>query len=102
MIKSSARLRGIPFKLTLEQYSEIVSLPCAYANGDIDNLKISVDRKDNYVGYVYENCLPCCMKHNTIKSDVFTYEQMIDLVNRYDVKCSNLNVGAKRRYKDGD
>lgn len=36
-----------------------------------------------------ENSAPCCYRHNMLKSDVLTYEQTIEVSNRYGIECGN-------------
>lgn len=36
-----------------------------------------IDRIENSLGYTKENCIPCCIKCNKIKSDILSYEEMI-------------------------
>lgn len=38
-----------------------------------------LDRKDNTIGYTKENCTVCCGECNRIKSNTFTYEQMLQI-----------------------
>ncbi len=39
----------------------------------------NLDRKDNSLGYTKGNCAVCCWSCNDIKSDRFTYEQMLQI-----------------------
>jgi hypothetical protein len=77
--KASAKNRGIPFGLTFEQYKEIVAQPCIYGN-DRHKRANGVDRKDSSLGYTLDNSAPCCARHNRIKSDLFTYDEMLHIV----------------------
>lgn len=38
-----------------------------------------LDRKNNNLGYIKENLVPCCWECNRLKSDRFTYEEFIQL-----------------------
>jgi hypothetical protein len=93
---SSARLRGLECTLTFEEWRAIVSLPCVYAYALTEDIRSGVDRRDNAQGYTRGNGQPCCARHNEIKSDVFTHEEMADLVIRYGVACGNARGGRKR------
>lgn len=62
--KSSAKKRNKYFNLTIEQFEFIISGKCYYCG---DNEKIGIDRKDNNIGYVLENCVPCCWPCNKFK-----------------------------------
>lgn len=88
------------FSLTFEEYNQIVSSPCVYKTDGSEDFRIGLDRKDNTAGYTLDNSLPSCSLHNAIKSNVFTYEQMIDLVHRYNIKCGSTNAGSKKRRFD--
>ncbi len=93
-----ANKRGLTFDLTFKQWQDIISQSCAYGLSGPE-IRIGIDRKDNILGYTLTNSLPCCARHNEIKSDVFTYEQLIDICARYpDVaRCGNSRAGRKRK-----
>lgn len=38
-----------------------------------------LDRKDNKIGYTFDNCVVCCWECNRLKSDRFTYDEFIQL-----------------------
>lgn len=94
--RRSAERRAIPFELTYEEYAAVVSHPCVYQISAHMANKIGVDRKDNSIGYTRENSLPCCARHNEIKSDVFSYDQMIDIVHRHRIECGDSRAGRKK------
>ena len=79
--RRSAQKRGIEFTLTIDQVADILQRPCVYGSW-IHSLEthVGIDRKDNSVGYLYENCVPCCGRHNVIKGGWFTYNQMLEIV----------------------
>ena len=39
----------------------------------------NIDRKDNRIGYVKENCVPCCGRCNVSRADRFTYEEWLQI-----------------------
>src|SRR5208282_3898216 len=88
-IRKSARQRGITFDLTLEQFEAITARWCVYSIQIESGIRTGADRKDNTRGYSGDNCQPCCYWHNHVKADVFTHEQMLDLVQRYSIRCGN-------------
>lgn len=47
-----------------------------------------VDRRDSSVGYIPDNCLPCCTKCNYMKRD-YTYEEFVTHIKQM---CVNLNL----------
>lgn len=83
--QSGAKSRNLEFDLSKEEYLEIVKQNCYYC-GSKPELKQphrgkgkyvgipvpynGIDRIDSNVGYIKENCLPCCTKCNYMKSDM--------------------------------
>lgn len=75
--RTSAKSRGISFEITKEQAKELFEKPCTYCGKEPretrqKNLAGSyswngIDRVDNKVGYVFENCAPCCSICNMAK-----------------------------------
>jgi hypothetical protein len=99
----TAKRRGIPWLLEYDQWQEITSRRCIYAAktpSDV-HIPVGIDRKDNSVGYTLENSAPCCPRHNEIKSDVFSFEQMLDIVNRYNVPCDYSRRSRKAARQHG-
>lgn len=64
--KHQAKKRGYVFELTIEQFKQLCLEPCHYC-GDFF---VGIDRKDNSIGYVYSNCVPCCKHCNYAKRDM--------------------------------
>jgi hypothetical protein len=84
--KGSAKRRGLSFDLTLEQFRSIVSKPCHYCGGnskDYDDRSKGngVDRKDSSKGYEIGNCVPCCWRCNSMKTDT-PYQEFLDHVEK--------------------
>lgn len=65
-IKSSAKTRKIEYLLTDKEAIEIMTNPCFYCG---DNIPVGIDRIDSNVGYVKDNCVPCCSTCNYMKKD---------------------------------
>lgn len=65
--KASAKNRGIPFNLTLEEFLTFWQGACSYCGDTIAT--IGIDRVDSSIGYTLENCVPCCTMCNYIKLD---------------------------------
>lgn len=89
--------RGLEFTLTESQYAALVSRPCVYAYSPINGpirASIGIDRRDNTVGYTFENSQPCCGRHNRLKGDM-THEQTVDAVQRYQIPCGA--TGGRKR-----
>lgn len=67
--KYGARRRKKEFTLSFEDYSVLISNPCAYCNKSIaDETGVGLDRIDNEGGYVFGNVAPCCSSCNRIRS----------------------------------
>ncbi len=82
--KKSARTRGIEFLLTKADVTTILSQPCGYGSW-VHGLRtpLGIDRKNNSMGYTVENSVPACARHNFMKSDWFTYEEMLGILQLY-------------------
>lgn len=77
--RSKARDRDLCFELSEKQVTYLVSLNCHYCNKPPSNamptwkdeekfIYNGIDRIDNSIGYVLENCVSCCDRCNTAKS----------------------------------
>jgi hypothetical protein len=57
---------------------------CIYCHLNVRNKRsLQVDRKDNRIGYSEENIVLACFRCNRVKSDVFTFEQMLEIAGKY-------------------
>ena len=83
-----AMRRGHAVDITFRQWLYLKSQPCVYIIDD-RKTKSGIDRKDNTKGYVQGNCQPCCYRHNMVKGDWFTHEQMLDVVQRHHIACGD-------------
>lgn len=90
-LKSNAKRCGTEFLLDkLEflvwfQNKEKVCYYCGVSlntNGNRE-AQISVDRKDNGVGYTHANIELSCQRCNTIKGNIFTENEMMEIAERY-------------------
>ncbi len=72
--------RDIEWSLTLEEYTEFIKLPCHYCGGALPKYGTGLDRKNNSIGYVKENVVPCCATRNDTKGAHLTYEEMLMLM----------------------
>jgi hypothetical protein len=70
LCKKGAKKRNLLFCLSLEQFEKITSQVCFYCSKlSKDKTYCGIDRVDNNVGYVLENCIPCCARCNDVKND---------------------------------
>lgn len=96
--KWHAQRRGVVFLLPRERFYQLVTQTCTYGTGNIlSGIKIGVDRKDNFKGYEEGNCVPCCSRHNWLRSNNFSYEEFLDAVKRYPklAACGNRILRTK-------
>lgn len=63
--QNNAKARDREFSLTLEEFSAFWQKPCHFCNEPIST--IGLDRKDNSLGYVVNNVIPCCFQCNFLK-----------------------------------
>lgn len=54
--------------LTQEIIKELIAKPCVYCNGM--NVSMGLDRKDNSLGHLIGNVVPCCLRCNIIKGNM--------------------------------
>jgi hypothetical protein len=92
-LKGSAKARNINFNISesvfIKWYTTQKRL-CVYCKRtEKESIKdrqgkiyrLTIDRKDNNKGYILKNLALCCHKCNEIKSNIFTYEEMISIGN---------------------
>ena len=56
--QTEAKNRGIPFDLSVEEFSSFWQVPCSYCGREIGT--IGIDRIDNSSGYAPNNITSCC------------------------------------------
>lgn len=90
-IKSASK-RNREFKLTREQFQWFLEQDCYYCGIPPTNLyrpkeKVDkflyngIDRVDNSIDYIFENCVPCCKFCNKAKA-TYSLEEFMDWLNR--------------------
>ncbi len=62
-----ATIRYKEFKLTLDEFTEIISKPCYYCNQSNEYNINGIDRVDNNKGYLKDNIVACCFICNRMK-----------------------------------
>jgi hypothetical protein len=84
--KNSAKLRGYSFSLSEYDFLQFTKRNCHYCGREPSNkhytswkitgyyLFNGVDRINNNIGYVKNNCVPCCKNCNMMKRDLTTEE----------------------------
>jgi len=61
---------------------------CVYCDRDVMKktermMNLSIDRKENDLGYTLENICIACNRCNTVKGNVFTYVQMREIAEKF-------------------
>jgi len=71
--KLGAKRRGLIFELTLNEFIELTKNSCFYCGSE----GFGIDRLDNTIGYLKENCVPCCSICNRMKFQ-YSVDDFID------------------------
>ncbi len=90
-LKSNAKKRGTDFnldKLGFLIWFQDNEKVCYYCGIQLNTNgyrgeQLSVDRKDNSIGYEMDNIVLCCQRCNTIKGNIFTADEMAKIANEY-------------------
>lgn len=105
--KSNAAKKSLPWCLSPEQFMQITSQACRYCNAPPSNYYIhrrsdgndklnggfkysGIDRVDNTLGYIEDNCVPCCNICNKAKRDM-TYDDFMKWIDN----ISNHRAGSR-------
>lgn len=72
--RSSDKKRGHQFDLSKEWFIENILRKSCYYCGT--NNQIGAERVVNSVGHIKSNIIPCCAVCNSVRSDIFTLEEM--------------------------
>lgn len=103
-LENQCKHKHIEFKLSYEDFISFTKFKkCSYCGGKITWIKYgkkairyNLDRKDNTVGYLKDNCTPCCWACNDLKGNRLTYEEM-------EILSGGLNLIRKlRERKQGE
>lgn len=94
-IKQKAKQRNIHFDLIKEKFNEWFNQPnkkCFYCGVEEEKLTdrkdkkkrgMTIDRKDNSIGYTIDNICLSCFRCNNSKSNFFTAVEWQEICNRY-------------------
>lgn len=88
--KRSALKRGYTFELSVDELEKYITDKCFYCHAECifpenedDKIKYNgIDRIDNKLGYIPNNCVSCCKICNNIKNTMD--------INRFLVRCKNI------------
>jgi hypothetical protein len=70
----SAVKKNVEFRITLEEFSDIVTKPCYYCKTYKETEVIGIDRIDSLKGYAVGNIVPACQVCNMMKNNLTTKE----------------------------
>ena len=81
-LQRAALSRGLPFNLTVVQHQALIAGgACCYCNGPLPTTVGGLDRKNSYLGYSEENCVPCCRRCNELRGkDNISYSEMFEVI----------------------
>lgn len=109
-LKATKHLKTENKDLTYKEFLDVISIKkCHYCNTDMHwfphtkdkgkeikgSRAYQIDRKDNQIGYIKENCVSCCWTCNRLKSNIFTYEEFIEigkLLKKFRSKRKKLKI----------
>jgi len=105
--KHGAKRRGLSFSIGIDEFKNLTSSNCFYCDRPPNNpstlppallrkykdpvvpyLSNGIDRKNNTLGYVVENCVPCCRECNFMKQNV-SLPDFIDQILKISKKFPN-------------
>jgi len=78
--RGNAKIRGIDFSITKDEFNDLWNMPCHYCGDKIET--IGIDRIENSIGYVAGNIIPCCKYCNYMKSsmDISKFLYMVEKI----------------------
>ncbi|MGH7241011.1 MAG: hypothetical protein ACREGB_01805 [Candidatus Saccharimonadales bacterium] len=90
--RSNARKKGIPFTLSREEAKHLFMSACYYCDASPFHVTQKrgyyarfvgngIDRKDNALGYILGNCVPCCTDCNYLKCNR-NFDEFIEKIRR--------------------
>ena len=85
---ANRRSRNYEFSITFEQFSNLINKECHYCPTSPSR---GVDRVDNELGYIIENCVPCCKTCNEMKMDKSIEEFYSHIEKIYHKKIQKLS-----------
>lgn len=79
ILQKKCQTKGFDFDLEWQDIKSLRSGNCIYCNSK--NPVMTIDRKDNNIGYIKENCVACCWKCNSVKGGDLSFEEMLLIGN---------------------
>lgn len=83
--KIQAKRRGVLWTIGIDHHEYLLSLPCHWCDGDLNETGSCLNRLDNKKGYEQVNVVPSCHECNTTKGRIeslgFPYPRAAELMN---------------------
>jgi hypothetical protein len=90
-----AKTRNYVFDITLDEFEQLTSGYCAYCGAEPNReartngkqplyVYNGIDRIDNSIGYVLNNCVPCCGRCNWMKADLSVDDFLTHITKIYE------------------
>ena len=91
ILSKKCKDKGLSFDLSCEDIKELRTGNCVYCG--INHSVMTIDRKDNNIGYIKSNCVTSCWFCNKTKGDSLFYEEMLILGEAVKkIRISNPNA----------
>lgn len=113
--QTNARQDQKVFRLSFNQFVNIVNQNCIYCNippstkrsnrqKNVQSILVNgIDRINNDLGYILDNCAPCCKKCNTMKTNMPIFEFITHIQKIYENSKNNkLLLKILKKFKDCD
>lgn len=112
--RDAAKKRGYEFSLSFEEFSSYIFKNCYYCGSSPKNifkrslkpgskniqdyfLYNGIDRKNNEIGYIIDNCVTCCKECNSMKMDR-NIDEFLQLVSKIHNSKPSLITEKKLKY----
>jgi hypothetical protein len=71
-IKKNAKDRGLDVKMSDDEIMNMTDMQCVYCGKETEDAvrRNGIDRLDSSIGYIFDNCVPCCGVCNLSKGQV--------------------------------
>jgi hypothetical protein len=110
-LKKRAISKNLPVTLTFDQFRYLKLGDCHYCGVSelfikfycelmrINTPWMTIDRKNNDLGYTPENCVTSCYLCNKTKSNFFSYEDMLEIAEKFiKPKLKNIEKEATEMF----
>jgi len=74
-LRKKCKDKGLSFDLSGEDIKELRTGNCVYCG--INQNVMTIDRKDNNIGYIKSNCVTACWLCNRTKGHILSYDEML-------------------------